>query len=58
MDSAAKRRFVIAGAVIAAAVLTPPDVVSQLLTAGPFVVLYEIGIWLGRGVWRKRRDTG
>jgi Tat protein translocase TatC len=51
---AAKRRHVIAGAVIVAAVVTPPDVVSQLVTAAPFLVLYEVGIVVGRVLWRRR----
>lgn len=36
-----KRRWVIVGAAALAAVLTPPDVVSQLLLAGAVVALYE-----------------
>jgi len=42
------RRYAIVGAFAVAAVLTPPDVVSQLLLAVPLIVLYElalIGIW-------------
>lgn len=38
------RRYVIVGAFVVAAVLTPPDVTSQLLLALPLVVLYELGI--------------
>lgn len=51
---AAKRRHVIAGAVIVAAVITPPDVVSQCMTAAPFLLLYEVGIVIGRVLWRRR----
>ena len=43
------RRYAIVGALIVAAVLTPPDVVSQLLLAVPLMLLYEfalIGIML------------
>lgn len=43
------RRYAIVAAFIIAAVLTPPDVISQLMLAIPLVVLYEaslIGIWL------------
>lgn len=42
------RRYAIVGAFAVAAVLTPPDVVSQLLLAVPLIILYElalIGIW-------------
>lgn len=43
------RRYAIVVAFVIAAVLTPPDVVSQLLLAVPLVLLYEISlvaIWL------------
>lgn len=42
------RSYVIVGAFIVAAVLTPPDIVSQLLLAIPMCVLYEIGILAAR----------
>lgn len=38
------RRYVIVGAFALAAVLTPPDVTSQLLLALPLLVLYELGL--------------
>lgn len=41
-----KRRFFILGAFIIAAILTPPDVVTQCLMAAPMMVLYEFGIFL------------
>ena len=51
------RRYAIVGAFAIAAVLTPPDVGSQLLLAIPLVFLYElalIGIWFTE---RSRRKT-
>jgi sec-independent protein translocase protein TatC len=39
-----QRRYVIVGAFIVAAVITPPDVVSQLMLAVPMCLLYEIGL--------------
>jgi sec-independent protein translocase protein TatC len=44
------RGYVIVGAFIIAAVVTPPDVVSQFLLAVPLCVLYEIGILLARTI--------
>lgn len=47
----AKRRYAIVGAFVVAAVLTPPDVVSQLLLAAPLMLLYELAlitIWFTR----------
>jgi len=39
-----KRRYVIVWAFIFAAVLTPPDIISQTLLALPMLMLYEVGI--------------
>ena len=38
------RKYAVLGIFIVAAILTPPDVVSQLLMAAPMLVLYEISI--------------
>jgi len=38
------RRYMIVAAFIVAAVLTPPDVVSQLMLAIPLILLYEVSI--------------
>ena len=40
------RPYVIVGAFVVAAIVTPPDVVSQLLLAIPLCLLYEVGIFL------------
>ena len=39
------RKYAIVGAFIIGAILTPPDVVSQVMLAGPLLVLYELSIW-------------
>jgi sec-independent protein translocase protein TatC len=44
------RSYVIVGAFIVAAVVTPPDVLSQLLLAIPMCILYEAGLLLARFV--------
>lgn len=44
------RRYVIVGAFVLAAVLTPPDVISQFMLAVPLMILYELGIFLARFV--------
>ena len=49
----AKRKFFIVGAFVLAAVLTPPDVLSQLSLALPLMVLYEGSIWSVRLVEKK-----
>lgn len=42
------RPYVIVGAFVIAAVITPPDVISQIMLAVPLVLLYEAGLWLCR----------
>jgi len=42
------RPYVIVGAFVLAAIVTPPDVVSQLLLAFPLWLLYELGIVAAR----------
>jgi len=39
------RSYFIVLAFIIAAIVTPPDVVSQLALAIPMVILYEVGVW-------------
>ncbi|WP_037586105.1 twin-arginine translocase subunit TatC [Stenoxybacter acetivorans] len=46
------RPYVIVAAFVIAAVVTPPDVISQTLLAVPLIVLYELGIVLCR-LWGK-----
>ena len=40
------RRYVLVGSFAVAAVLTPPDVTSQLLLALPLTLLYELGVMI------------
>lgn len=47
------RPYTIVGAFVIAAVLTPPDVISQLLLAVPMCLLYEVGIMASRLVARR-----
>jgi sec-independent protein translocase protein TatC len=42
------RPYVIVGAFVISAVVTPPDVFSQLILAIPLIVLYEAGIIAAR----------
>lgn len=45
---AGHRKAAALGILVVAAVLTPPDMASQLMLAGPMFVLYEAGIWCAR----------
>lgn len=50
------RKYAILGNFIVAAILTPPDVVSQCLMAGPMCLLYEIGIWVSYLFGKKPKE--
>ena len=51
------RRYAILGIVVVAALVTPPDPVSQCLLAVPIYALYEISIWCVRVMeLRRKRD--
>jgi sec-independent protein translocase protein TatC len=49
-----KRRYFIVGAFVIAAVLTPPDVMSQMSLALPLLALFEGSIWSVRMVEKRR----
>lgn len=48
------RSFVIVGAFVVAAIVTPPDVVSQLMLAIPLCLLYEVGVFAARFVEKRK----
>ncbi len=45
---ASKRKYVLLGIFVVAAILTPPDVVSQVALGVPLYILYEAGIQVSR----------
>ncbi len=51
------RPYVIVGAFVIAAVVTPPDVVSQILLAAPMCLLFELGIFFARFVGTRKPDA-
>jgi len=54
---AKNRKYAILGIFVAAAILTPPDLVSQLLLAGPLLVMFEGSIWMAK-FFGKKEQTG
>lgn len=52
------RGYVVVGAFIIAAIVTPPDVLSQFMLAVPLCLLYEVGILLSASIARRRAATG
>jgi sec-independent protein translocase protein TatC len=51
-----KRRYAIVFVFVVAAVLTPPDVISQLMLAVPMLLLYELSVFAVRHVEKKRDE--
>ena len=49
------RGYVIVVAFIIAAIVTPPDVVSQFMLAVPLIILYEIGIIFAKGIKTRKK---
>ena len=52
-----KRRYFIVVAFVIAAVLTPPDVLSQMSLALPLLLLYEGSVWSVRWVEKKAQAS-
>ncbi len=50
------RKFAILGSFILSAILTPPDVATQLMMAGPLIILYELSIYISKAVYRKQEE--
>ncbi|MBW2039305.1 MAG: twin-arginine translocase subunit TatC [Deltaproteobacteria bacterium] len=53
---ARNRRYVILVIFAVAAILTPPDVVTQLMMAGPLLILYEVSIWVAK-IFGKKKEV-
>lgn len=51
------RSYFIVGAFVIAAIVTPPDVISQLLLAIPMCLLYEVGLVLARVIGKRPDET-
>ena len=51
------RRYAILGIFIVAAIVTPPDPISQITLAIPLILLYEVSIWCVWLIERKRIKT-
>lgn len=54
---AGSRRYAIVGAFVIAAVLTPPDILSQTMLAIPMCLLYEVGIFGARSLTAGHSST-
>lgn len=55
---AGARRYIVFGIVVAAAVLTPPDIISQFMLAVPMYALFEGGLFFARRMGGGSRAAG
>jgi sec-independent protein translocase protein TatC len=51
-----KRRYAIMGLAVAAAIITPPDLMSMVMMLIPMVLLYEIGVIMV-GIFERKREA-
>ena len=53
-----KRKYAILLTFVMAAILTPPDVITQCMMAGPLIVLYEISIFIAKIAQKRETEEG
>ncbi len=53
----AKRPYVVVGCFVVGMLLTPPDVISQVLLAVPMWMLFEAGVWFARFAEKKAESS-
>jgi sec-independent protein translocase protein TatC len=49
------RRHSLVVILLLSAIITPPDVFSQILVAVPLIILYEVGIFISRRIVRRQQ---
>jgi len=49
------RKYAVVGILVLAAIVTPPDVITQVILFVVVYMLYEVSIWLVRMVEKKTR---
>lgn len=50
------RKYAIVIIIVVAGVITPPDVISQLIVSFPLLILYEVSIWLSSRVVKQKAE--
>jgi sec-independent protein translocase protein TatC len=49
------RKFALVIVLVLSAVITPPDIASQIIVAIPIIVLYQISIYISKFVLKKEK---
>jgi sec-independent protein translocase protein TatC len=50
------RKFALVGVLILAALITPPDIASQIIVAIPIVILYQVSIFISKIVVKRNHN--
>ena len=48
------RKHALIGILILSAIITPPDIISQVIVTFPILIMYEIGIFVAKRIEKKR----
>ena len=51
------RKFALVFVLVLSAIITPPDVASQIIVAIPIIILYQISIYISKFVLRKEEKN-
>ena len=51
------RKFALVIVLVLSAIITPPDIASQIIVAIPIVILYQISIYISKFVLRKEKNN-
>ena len=49
------RKFALVIVLVLSAVITPPDIASQIIVAIPIIILYQISIYISKFVLKKEK---
>jgi sec-independent protein translocase protein TatC len=49
------RKYALVLVLILAAIITPPDIISQVIVAIPMIILYEVSIKISKFIVRKQK---
>ncbi|GIO06025.1 Sec-independent protein translocase protein TatCy [Brevibacillus reuszeri] len=50
------RRFAYFGIVVVTFILTPPELLTEILVTIPLLLLYEVSVWLSKVIYRKKQS--
>ena len=50
------RKFALVGVLVLAALITPPDIASQIIVAIPIVILYQVSIFISKIVVKRNHN--